>query len=1006
MRIQHNIAAMYINRQMRITKKTAVRNMERLSSGYCINRAADDAAGLAISEKMRSQIRGLQKGSQNVQEGISFCNVAEGALNEVHNILGRVKELAVQAASDTYVLEDRQAIEAEFTQLKKEINRISRTTEFNTMRIFDDGQFKIEFSDDICPIKIFNANHGDPADPDTYGGIIVADDVRIAWKTIDPNMVTTDPDTGETVFKAGEYKYETPEYNFTITCEEGSKPPEIKVEFEVSANGEGIKIAGSTIRWEDVVNEDEECILDHLGEEGTYHFRNREGEGGFYVEEGAMLSDIIWGLNKYNEKTHKRYFNIYDGYYTEQAVTVGDCGSKVQITQDIYESYIKVNAPVDLEIKIQADEDAVWTVDANGNILADSRKTWAELGLEYWDSTNDVSDSKVYEYIYNSADGKVNVEFGMFLLDETSKQSVIEGINEMPLLDGGYLANNETTLTVDTNGNVTSGKLTYVNNEISVEEEGKLGRDFNVQTGEITSTIPTYRMDLNEFYVQFVGPEGDTLQYDAVSVTDKATIKTVAEGLPTQYLIARAVQSLMNGFGTISHATIADVVGYGNITTTGHMTETFKPDEFTVKTEDLKDETYPAASIDFSGLGGSYQLYDLLGTGFDSTCMTCTNHYSVMFTYGNATNTTSSGYGYSIIEDSNNNYTMNIDLQFMLEQGVTNGADFAKAIVEVLDEGDFDFHFNQYAADDSGKFYICDNRPGYVGTDMIYDGSFYVEPYQAGQVVIDMELQNNDRLHRSMEVQYRYDIFSKLAIEAVAEQDDAAGMYVKNAAGQWEVYDASKYYDANGNLISGVTVPTRYNIKVENRNDILDWEKIYDDIMMEIVDSSTYAIVATDYAFCNCWTAENPNEAYVSTFRFQTEEDKDDGMWIQAGPNQFQGMYMKWDGFSAHYLGLDYLSMTDREEASKLIRRADKAIEKISGIRSAFGAYTNRLEKMYDMNQNYAENLQTAESKLRDADMAQELVQLSKNNILQQIGQSILVQANQSKQGILTLLQS
>ena len=148
--IAHNFAAMNATRQFKLNKKTQQTATERLSSGFRINRAADDAAGLAISEKMRAQIRGLDQGTRNVQDGISFCNVADGALNEVHAVLGRIRELAVKAASDTYVEEDRRAIEDEFSQLKQEIDRISRTTEFNTKRIFDDGVFKVEFSDDIC----------------------------------------------------------------------------------------------------------------------------------------------------------------------------------------------------------------------------------------------------------------------------------------------------------------------------------------------------------------------------------------------------------------------------------------------------------------------------------------------------------------------------------------------------------------------------------------------------------------------------------------------------------------------------------------------------------------------------------------------------------------------------------------------------------------------------------------------------------------------------------------
>src|SRR5690606_19711548 len=117
------------------------KSVERLSSGLRINRAADDAAGLAISEKMRGQIRGLQQAQRNAQDGISLIQTAEGALNEVHAILQRMRELAVQAANDTYVEEDRDYLQAEIEQLIDEINRIAKNTEFNTQKLFD-GNFK------------------------------------------------------------------------------------------------------------------------------------------------------------------------------------------------------------------------------------------------------------------------------------------------------------------------------------------------------------------------------------------------------------------------------------------------------------------------------------------------------------------------------------------------------------------------------------------------------------------------------------------------------------------------------------------------------------------------------------------------------------------------------------------------------------------------------------------------------------------------------------------------
>ena len=138
--VQHNLTAMNANRQLGITTSAQAKSTEKLSSGYRVNRAGDDAAGLSISEKMRSQIRGLNKASSNAQDGVSLIQVAEGALNEAHSILQRMNELATQAANDTNTTLDRDAIMTEIDQLQSEITRIQSTTQFNTMNLLD-GSF-------------------------------------------------------------------------------------------------------------------------------------------------------------------------------------------------------------------------------------------------------------------------------------------------------------------------------------------------------------------------------------------------------------------------------------------------------------------------------------------------------------------------------------------------------------------------------------------------------------------------------------------------------------------------------------------------------------------------------------------------------------------------------------------------------------------------------------------------------------------------------------------------
>ncbi len=137
MRINHNIASMNTNRSLGVNRGNTQKSLEKLSSGLRINKAGDDAAGLAISEKMRGQIRGLNQASRNSQDSISMIQTAEGALSESHSILQRMRELAVQSSNDTNTDSDRKELQAEVKQLVAELDRIGNTTEFNTKKLLD-----------------------------------------------------------------------------------------------------------------------------------------------------------------------------------------------------------------------------------------------------------------------------------------------------------------------------------------------------------------------------------------------------------------------------------------------------------------------------------------------------------------------------------------------------------------------------------------------------------------------------------------------------------------------------------------------------------------------------------------------------------------------------------------------------------------------------------------------------------------------------------------------------
>ncbi len=147
--VQHNVTAMNANRQLGITTGIQAKSSEKLSSGYKINRAADDAAGLAISEKMRRQVRGLTQASANAQDGISMAQTAEGALNEVHDMLQRMNELANKAATETLTSKDRSYIGQEVSALKNEIDRTANDTKFNELGLLNgSNSYKIQVGAD------------------------------------------------------------------------------------------------------------------------------------------------------------------------------------------------------------------------------------------------------------------------------------------------------------------------------------------------------------------------------------------------------------------------------------------------------------------------------------------------------------------------------------------------------------------------------------------------------------------------------------------------------------------------------------------------------------------------------------------------------------------------------------------------------------------------------------------------------------------------------------------
>ena len=193
--VQHNMQAANANRMLGITSGAQAKSTEKLSSGYKINRAADDAAGLTISEKMRKQIRGLDKASSNAQDGVSSVQTAEGALTEVHSMLQRMNELAVQASNGTNSKDtDRKAIQDEIDQLNTEIDRVAETTKFNEIYLLkgDDGEKTVNMNAHDAGLKGTLVDNGSGKATFTMKALSAGDSVSIGGKNYTIGSTATD----------------------------------------------------------------------------------------------------------------------------------------------------------------------------------------------------------------------------------------------------------------------------------------------------------------------------------------------------------------------------------------------------------------------------------------------------------------------------------------------------------------------------------------------------------------------------------------------------------------------------------------------------------------------------------------------------------------------------------------------------------------------------------------------------------------------------------------------
>lgn len=995
--VAHNLSAMNANRMLGINGKVAAKSTEKLSSGYKINRAADDAAGLAISEKLRRQIRGLRQGSINTTDGISFVKIGDGAMNEVCDMLNRMTELTVKAANGTMSDTDRAATDSEIRQLKKEIDRVATTTKFNELPVFDNANYQPKMSM-TGGAALFDASYDDVTGEFSFGGVMIGGK-RISWNEINPSMVTVDGN-GNQVFQPGDYTYAKDGVNLTVSCKAGAKGPDLTMEFDVAANGGGIHLAGKTFDWKDLVDEDGNPASEDNIHGGNWSLNYGDSVVCFSIpQEIDTFNELVNAINACtNQKITQTLEAEYIGNTNETAVTAGFM-QNIWVSNELAAAFANTQ---DFSIFVRADKAGIWLENANGTEIAGSRMTWAKMGINSWDSGGDISASKTYRYECSF------LSFDFNLSEVTSLDSVLDGLDKMELKDGNITTSYGAAIKADVSSqsgdpNIKNFSSSAQNIKVSFAEETDLGRDFNNKTDAVTGDVSIDVQNQNNTdtaILKYSGNNGDVTYTGDVSGVEADMALDVESYL--DYISMWAIEAALAGTDLDNYVipTLTDLVGPGNITTSGHFSDTVTingnmshtPGNST--TQPRPGVTYPAAFIDFSSVT---DLDSLLLKGFDSTCMTCNNHYSVVF---KGTLSGNAEYNYKA-EGQNHTLEVSIDA---LKKRVASGETIAEALVDIM-SGVFDFHYTQYAAGDpngsprdNNTLYILDYRPDTIGST---GADFGTEPYNPpGQSYYSINL--NSANNGNIQLNYSYDFSEASKCMEVKMQPDPNGDYIDNGNGTYSKYDPATYNgeprvkavivyrDAGGNSVTRSEAAASYaKTAVES-----------------ILSNTTVSLNAKDYTYIQLEGKQNANVAVRAQYQTSSSASPyvETGVRIQHSGETNDFTTIPRFALNSMALGLSHTSTKTMEQALDTLDSLAYASNYVFSKRALYGAYQNRLEHTYNNLLNTVENTEAADSRIRDTDMADETVYHSVYNILQQTGQAMLAQANQSNKGVISLL--
>ena len=909
MRIYHNIPALIAYNALNTTNKALSKSIEKLSTGLRINSAADDAAGLAISERMRAQISGMEVAIRNAEDGVSMLQTAEGALSATHSILQRMRELAVQAANDTLTSQDRGYVQLEIDELKAEIDRIATSTQFNGKKLLDGTSAGI-WSTNNLSTKVY---------------------IRGSLREVDQFNQKS----------AFEGNYKIVVNASGLGQAEAQKTDIFKIKHpNVVMNVGLVNSAGA-----------QALRVDNLPA-GDYRVTTADSSG---VAAGAKPSGA-YGFDKYWETT----------------LTPGSNGSPLTSNGT---GMIKISLANGGSVEVAV------TIDSSGNVdktkIVDAIKAAKLDGLAVSDSSGVIT--------FTSVKGAVTVEQtgldsnavpALIPPDAAGQEKKIDFLSLMQAnadSSGTYLKNNASILFEVTSVNTTAGTVTlkatanvlgtdgsvntYVNDNVVLSEGDwvDLSETLGLGTTDVTSTNPgdgtngAFQIQLNKNEaMKFT--VGNKFVYNVTAKATANAVQVEIAGTQNQDWTYKWGESVVDDqdpittddrlrFGLDAEKVKNKELHFRNFYLNDKNGTVYEGDIVITTTNTQMAHGTTLATFEAAYIGqvakADVKLRDLDKFWNTSGVFMLNDPQTITISQGDGVSTSITLYATDTLEE----------LRRKLNDAIANGLGQAKFAVSNAND------FVTFVESGSEKNYGLETVPG----------TFIIRSLIAGAAG-ELSFSGNE------------DLINALSLNVVQSSRENS-------------FTAS-VYDAH----TGATIAT--NVKVSG-NQLIGI--IHPNVDVEFDAMAGIKVEWNDNLRNFVLTADNkPYETIVHLV--------DNSTIFQVGANEGEDLALDIGNMSVAALGVNRIIVTDRESAARSITILDTAIGKVSAQRAKIGAYQNRLEYTVENLTTTSTNLSAAESRIRDADMAHEMMEFVKLQILNQSGTAMLAQANQLPQSVLSLL--